>query len=173
MVIDLAKREDQLQNHPQQAETFEIIRALIREVRQCQEAVHYRIIQQKLGQHVRHADHMAEEASIRLKRIEKQLDQLPYHKHVNDKKLECEKLELEREAAEFERHLYRRIGSQYRSVGDAMAWQPALSPQERATIKARQGVELITSGELLVVDELGNEVPHDGATLGEIVTRAM
>ncbi|MEO7020418.1 MAG: long-chain-fatty-acid--CoA ligase [Ktedonobacteraceae bacterium] len=44
-----------------------------------------------------------------------------------------------------------------------------LSVQERAIIKARQGVELITSGELLVVDEQGNEVPHDGATLGEIV----
>ncbi|MBV9616814.1 MAG: AMP-binding protein, partial [Ktedonobacteraceae bacterium] len=47
----------------------------------------------------------------------------------------------------------------------------ALSPQELATIKARQGVELITSGELLVVDEQGHEVPHDGATLGEIVAR--
>jgi fatty-acyl-CoA synthase len=46
-----------------------------------------------------------------------------------------------------------------------------LSAQERATIKARQGVELITSGELLVVDEQGNEVPQDGATLGEIVAR--
>ena len=46
-----------------------------------------------------------------------------------------------------------------------------LSPQERATIKARQGVELITSGELLVIDEQGNEVPHDGETLGEIVAR--
>jgi fatty-acyl-CoA synthase len=45
----------------------------------------------------------------------------------------------------------------------------SLSPQERATIKARQGVELITSGELLVIDEHGKEVPHDGATLGEIV----
>lgn len=47
----------------------------------------------------------------------------------------------------------------------------ALSPQERAIIKARQGVELVTSGELLVVDEQGNEVPHDGATIGEIVAR--
>ena len=47
----------------------------------------------------------------------------------------------------------------------------ALSPAERAVIKARQGVELITSGELLVVDEDGHEVPHDGATLGEIVVR--
>jgi fatty-acyl-CoA synthase len=32
-------------------------------------------------------------------------------------------------------------------------------------------VELITSGELLVIDEQGNEVLHDGATLGEIVAR--
>lgn len=46
-----------------------------------------------------------------------------------------------------------------------------LSPQARATLKARQGVELITSGELLVIDEQGNEVPHDGETLGEIVAR--
>lgn len=46
-----------------------------------------------------------------------------------------------------------------------------LSPQERAVIKARQGVELVTSGELLVVDAEGNEVPHDGQTIGEIVVR--
>ena len=42
----------------------------------------------------------------------------------------------------------------------------ALSLHERATIKARQGVELITSGELRVVDDEGNEVPHDGETHG-------
>lgn len=44
-------------------------------------------------------------------------------------------------------------------------------PDERATIKARQGVELITSGELRVVDEDGHEVPRDAQTLGEIVVR--
>jgi len=42
---------------------------------------------------------------------------------------------------------------------------------ERATIKARQGVELITSGELAVHDDDGAEVPPDGETLGEIVVR--
>lgn len=46
-----------------------------------------------------------------------------------------------------------------------------LSPNERATIKARQGVELITSGDLQVVDDSGKEVARDGATLGEIVVR--
>jgi len=47
----------------------------------------------------------------------------------------------------------------------------SLSISERATIKARQGVELITSGELRVVDEEGNDVPQDGITQGEIVAR--
>jgi fatty-acyl-CoA synthase len=46
-----------------------------------------------------------------------------------------------------------------------------LSPAERAVVKARQGVELLTSGELRVVDERGGEVTPDGRTLGEIVVR--
>lgn len=46
-----------------------------------------------------------------------------------------------------------------------------LSKDALARHKARQGVELITSGELRVVDPDGNEVPHDGDTLGEIVAR--
>ncbi|HEY7280561.1 MAG TPA: long-chain-fatty-acid--CoA ligase [Actinomycetota bacterium] len=47
----------------------------------------------------------------------------------------------------------------------------ALDLAGRAVIKARQGVELITSGELSVHDEDGAEVPWDGATIGEIVVR--
>ena len=46
-----------------------------------------------------------------------------------------------------------------------------LSPNERAVIKARTGVELVTSGELRVVDDNGNEVPHNGETLGEIAVQ--
>jgi fatty-acyl-CoA synthase len=46
-----------------------------------------------------------------------------------------------------------------------------LSADGRAVIKARQGVELVTSGEVRVVDDQGCEVPHDGCTLGEIVAR--
>jgi fatty-acyl-CoA synthase len=41
----------------------------------------------------------------------------------------------------------------------------------RAAIKACQGVELLTSGELRVVDEVGREVPADGETQGEIIVR--
>jgi len=47
----------------------------------------------------------------------------------------------------------------------------SLSPGDLAVVKARQGVELITSGELRVVDESGAEVPADSTTLGEITVR--
>jgi fatty-acyl-CoA synthase len=46
-----------------------------------------------------------------------------------------------------------------------------LSCTDKSVIKACQGVELLTSGELRVVDEQGNEVPRDGQSLGEIVVR--
>src|SRR5580700_6950685 len=46
-----------------------------------------------------------------------------------------------------------------------------LSLADRSVIKARTGVELLTSGELRVVDTDGIEVPADGQTVGEIVVR--
>ena len=61
--------------------------------------------------------------------------------------------------------------SPFITICEPLPSHAGLSDDERATIKARQGVELLTSGELLVVDEDGNEVPHDGETLGEIVVR--
>lgn len=56
-------------------------------------------------------------------------------------------------------------------VCEAMPEHQKLPVEELAQIKARQGVELVSSGELRVVDEDGNEVPHDGETLGEITVR--
>ena len=46
-----------------------------------------------------------------------------------------------------------------------------LSTRELAKIKARQGVELVTSGDLRVVDPDGRDVPCDGQKLGEIIVR--
>ena len=46
-----------------------------------------------------------------------------------------------------------------------------LTPAERAVVKSRQGVELISSGELRVVDDKGREVPADGEHMGEITVR--
>ncbi len=57
------------------------------------------------------------------------------------------------------------------TVCEPRAEHESLSLGERAAIKARQGVELITSGELRVVDAEGNDVPRDGITQGEIVAR--
>ncbi len=47
----------------------------------------------------------------------------------------------------------------------------ALAVSDRAVIKARKGVELITSGELRVALPTGEEVPHYGETIGEITVR--
>jgi fatty-acyl-CoA synthase len=57
------------------------------------------------------------------------------------------------------------------SICEPLPEHATLSEQDRATVKARQGVELITSGELRVVDQQMRDVPSDGATLGEIVAR--
>jgi len=46
-----------------------------------------------------------------------------------------------------------------------------LAPVDRAVIKARTGVELITSGDLRVVNDSGDEVAMNGQDLGEIVVR--
>lgn len=53
-------------------------------------------------------------------------------------------------------------------------WRPEhaqLGAAERAKIKARQGVEYLGNAEVRVVDDDGNEVQKDGATLGEIIIR--
>lgn len=57
------------------------------------------------------------------------------------------------------------------TVCESRTEHAALPISERAAIKARQGVELITSGELRVVDPQGNDVPHDGVIQGEIIAR--
>jgi fatty-acyl-CoA synthase len=61
--------------------------------------------------------------------------------------------------------------SPFISVCEPRAAHASLPVAERAKIKARQGVELITSGELRVVDERGKDVPRDSAAVGEIVVR--
>jgi len=61
--------------------------------------------------------------------------------------------------------------SPFITICEPLPEHAALAREERSTIKARTGVELITSGDLRVFDEEGREVPQDGSTLGEIVVR--
>ncbi len=57
------------------------------------------------------------------------------------------------------------------SICEVLPEHKPLALAERAIIKARQGVELMTSGELRVVDAEMRDVPADGKSLGEIVAR--
>jgi fatty-acyl-CoA synthase len=57
------------------------------------------------------------------------------------------------------------------SICEPLPAHAGMAIGERATIKARQGVELIASGELRVVDQNMQDVPWDGTTIGEIVAR--
>jgi fatty-acyl-CoA synthase len=53
-------------------------------------------------------------------------------------------------------------------------WQPhwnALPGDERARVKARQGVGYIIADDVRVVDEAMRDVPADGETLGEVIMR--
>src|SRR5204862_5532530 len=43
--------------------------------------------------------------------------------------------------------------------------------EERARLKARQGVTYVTAGPIRVVDEQLQDVPRDGQTIGEVVMR--
>ena len=61
--------------------------------------------------------------------------------------------------------------SPFISICEPLPEHARLDATQRAVIKARQGVELITSGELRVVDGEMRDVPRDGTTVGEIVAR--
>ncbi|MFV9503665.1 MAG: long-chain-fatty-acid--CoA ligase [Oscillochloridaceae bacterium umkhey_bin13] len=53
-------------------------------------------------------------------------------------------------------------------------WHPewdSLPAEQRARLKSRQGVPYLNAMELRVVDDQMNDVPADGATLGEVVMR--
>jgi hypothetical protein len=116
-------REHRIQAHAQQAKAFEDIESLIKTVRLCRELSDYRQVQIQLGQYIADVDSLVEDASTIIKRTTKKLKRLPYQKDTVDIGYEQGKLTKELQQAEFERDLYLRLGYQYRSVGDAMAWQ--------------------------------------------------
>ena len=61
--------------------------------------------------------------------------------------------------------------SPFITICEPLARHRELSRRDLSDIKARTGVEMVSSGELLIVDDDGIEVPHDGETVGEIVVR--
>jgi acyl-CoA synthetase (AMP-forming)/AMP-acid ligase II len=61
--------------------------------------------------------------------------------------------------------------SPFITICEARPEHEGLACAERSALKACQGVELLTSGELRVVGEEGRDIPHDGETQGEIIVR--
>ena len=61
--------------------------------------------------------------------------------------------------------------SPFITICEPLPEHDGLPPEARAVVKSRQGVELVASGELCVRDPEGQEVPHDGMTLGELTVR--
>jgi acyl-CoA synthetase (AMP-forming)/AMP-acid ligase II len=61
--------------------------------------------------------------------------------------------------------------SPFISICEERPEHATLTGAERSVVKARQGVELVSSGELMVVNANGEEVPHDGESMGEIRVR--
>lgn len=57
------------------------------------------------------------------------------------------------------------------TVAELSAEQEKLPIEERASLISKQGVEMILAGEVDVLDQQLQPVPHDGKTLGEIMVR--
>lgn len=61
--------------------------------------------------------------------------------------------------------------SPFLTICEMRAEHSALSLAEKTKFKARQGIELYTTGEIKVVDDHGNHVAKDGNAIGEIIVR--
>ncbi len=57
------------------------------------------------------------------------------------------------------------------TISESRPEHATLNPAARAVIKSRQGVEYLANAEVRVVNDDGNEVAQDGATMGEIIIR--
>ncbi len=57
------------------------------------------------------------------------------------------------------------------TISESLPEHAQLDLASRARIKSRQGVEYLGNAEVRVVDEHGQEVPRDGASMGEIIIR--
>jgi hypothetical protein len=100
-------------------DTWHQLTSLISQVRKCQILDDYYLLQEKLGLRILQIDSEIDTANIASYQATKELNKLgnsadPEKKlHISGKLLE----------ADLKRHFYLLTGKQYRSVGDAMAWQ--------------------------------------------------
>jgi len=121
-MIEQFQQEMYLQSHPDQAQARTDIEELVNEVRRCQTLADYRAVQQKLGKHIERVDAAANEAHVRQAHHSNRVRRLG-RRTTPAVPSEMAAHTTELEQAEFDRELYLSLGRQYRTVGDAMAWQ--------------------------------------------------
>jgi hypothetical protein len=117
-----AQREAKLQEYPAQVQAFVEITRLINDVRQATTLGEYRALQQRLGKHLARVEAAVGQANIRQSEAEKRLRRLKQRK-TPATPLEIASFEAEREEAILDHDRSMRLARQYRTVGDAMAWQ--------------------------------------------------
>ncbi len=100
-------------------DTWHQLTSLISQVRKCQKLEDYYFLQEKLGLRVLQIDSEIDTANIASYQATKELNKLG-NSADPEKKLNISGKLLE---ADLKRHLYLLAGKQYRTVGDAMAWQ--------------------------------------------------
>jgi hypothetical protein len=105
--------------HTAVVDTWHQLTSLISQVRKCQQLADYYFLQEELGRHVLKADSHVDDANIGIFQAEKELNKLSTTADPEKKRYFQKKLR----EADVKRQLYLLIGKQYRSVGDAMAWQ--------------------------------------------------
>lgn len=117
-----ARQADLLRVHPEQWETFNYLVALLEEVRRCTTLAAYRAVQQHLVELIDRVDAAVGQANDRLAAAKKQRIKLLRRRVAADSEA-LTRIETEINNALFDRELYLRLGRQYRTVGDALAWQ--------------------------------------------------
>lgn len=100
-------------------DTWHQLTSLISQVRKCQKLADYYLLQEKLGLRILQIDSEIDAANIASYQATKELNKLG-NSADPEKKLYLSGKLLE---ADLKRHLYLLTGKQYRTVGDAMAWQ--------------------------------------------------
>jgi hypothetical protein len=108
--------------HAEQAQAYGNIAELVDNVRRCQTLAQYRDIQQQLGAHVERVDEARAQARLRESEATTRGRRMRRRANGADA-AELDKLEEDAAAARFDQDLYKWLGYQYRTVGDALAWQ--------------------------------------------------
>src|SRR5262249_41913752 len=114
--------EAHLQAHAEQRQAFHDIAELVNQARRCYLPQQYREVQQRLAAHLERVDGAASSAKEQREQATDRLRRLRRRKVAADPGRLAEE-EARSEHAAFLRTLYLRLGRQYRTIGDLLAWQ--------------------------------------------------